>query len=145
MDKALPLTVNPQLLARQAESLVGTLPLADLPRLKTALVSCDGGVAVLLNFMQNERGHVCITGTLSARLQLPCDRCAKSMTCDVQTSLNLMPVITDAQADKLPSPFEPVFLKDKVLSISALVEEELLLALPMVVTHPDGECSLCSN
>jgi uncharacterized protein len=59
---------------------------------------------------------------------------------DIELSLAL--VATEAQADSLPDGYEPLVLDSPMLSLIALVEDELILALPIVALHPDSECSV---
>jgi len=83
-----------------------------------------GGIAVVeLNF----------DGT--ARLQ--CQRCLGAMEVGVEASTEVGLVATEADVSRVPEEFEPVLAPEGRISVGELVEEELLLTLPIVPLHEE--------
>ncbi len=142
MKGQLPLKVNPFLLAKQFAKLEGRIPVSDLPRLREVVCNDSGYVDVLLEFGKGEFGPIYIRGQISALLELECQRCGEPVSCDINVEPNVSPVLTDSQAKHLPKEFDPVLLDDESVVVADLVEEELLLSLPMIAKHPLGECQV---
>lgn len=117
--------------------LSGTLPLSDLSRLRDSLTDLYGEVRFQLCF--NRIGRVpAITGCVEARLPLTCQICLGPMECVVRQEIRLGIVSTLAEVDLLPDSFEPLLLEQSSIDPKEILEDELLLALPIVPQH--GVC-----
>jgi uncharacterized protein len=96
-------------------------------------------VAVNFEFLRNETGIPVIAGSLETSLELECQRCLKPMEWPLQLEFKLM---IDASDDITgSSDDDTVFSKDGVIDIVELVEDELILAIPLVATHEDRSCN----
>ena len=51
------------------------------------------------------------------------------------------PVHSDEEAQRLPENYDPLLLTDETLPLATLVEEELLLSMPIITRHKLAECS----
>ena len=136
----LPATIDPIQLAERGACLTGTLPLKSMPRLMQTCLEGSDDVHVDLLFERGEGEQVFIMhGTLRVRLRMTCQRCLEGMDLDVEASPWLMLMRPGSRRDRLDD--EPdILVVDKPLLLSALVEDELLLALPMVPAHALSEC-----
>jgi uncharacterized protein len=136
----LPATIDPIQLAERGARLTGTLPLKGMARLTQNCLDEAGGVHVDLVFERGEGQEVFLMhGRLRADLHLTCQRCLEGMDLTLEASPWFILVKSDASRDTLED--QPDFLvADKPLSLSALVEDELLLALPMVPMHERSRC-----
>ena len=136
----LPATIDPIQLAERGARLTGTLPLKSMPRLAQTCLDGSGDVFVDLSFERGEGEKVLLMrGTLRTSLRVTCQRCLEDMDLDVEASPWLMLMRPGSRRDRLDD--EPdILVADKPVSLSALVEDELLLALPMVPTHELSEC-----
>ncbi|MBE9567253.1 MAG: DUF177 domain-containing protein [Proteobacteria bacterium] len=135
----LPETVD---FVRQVElnrTLEGVYPLSKFTRLGELLLSDEGFISVKLEFGQCV-GFDCLRAQISAKLQLECQRCLDSAATDVSGSFKFALVRNEEESELLPEELEPYLLEGDEQSIIDLVEDELLLCLPMVTTH-EGECS----
>jgi len=140
----LPATLNPQKLCQTAPvgglRLVGHIPLGKLPNLDEALkeqVATE--VAVLAVFSMDSEGYGSIAGDLSVDLVLICQRCMQPMDQSIRATFLVSPVVSDAQADRLPSRYEPLLVTDGEIVVTQWIAEELYLALPFVPRH-DFKC-----
>lgn len=158
MSRRLPEFIEPLRLVEKRQALQGDIALSQMKRLVSLLSDSadederangsgdsDGDVRVDLQFGVDDSGQANIRGMLTARLQLNCQRCMQPMKFDVEAHVSLAIVHNDSQAKNLPDRYEPLLLRkddvstDKV-SLTELVEDELLLALPAIAMHKIEEC-----
>ena len=131
----LPQFLDPRKYADQGRVVEGQLTVGDLPRLQDYRESLDQPVAISLAFGRDEEGHRRIEGEVSTKLVLPCQRCLEPVTCDVQATINVALVWNEDQAKALPERLDPWLIDDEPMVLTDLLEEELLLAMPLVALH----------
>jgi uncharacterized protein len=137
----LPNRVLPWQLAQSRRVLQGQVPFAQMPRLGHELLDKEGCAWVELAFDCDEEGRYFVQAHIKACLHLTCQRClqAVSINHDTRTQIGLM--VNESEIQRWPDQYEPWIVKPaETASLWNLVEEELLLALPVVVRHPIGEC-----
>jgi len=110
------------------------VPLAELPRLRSQLTSVEGVVRGRVHFTR-ESGLVVAALTVSGAATLACQRCLQPMTEPVDSSVRVALITTEADASRVPEHLEPVLASGGRITVGELVEEELLLALPIVPLH----------
>ncbi len=142
MSTRLPESVDPWRLASRQASIDGESELRLLPRLVEAVAEAPGTLKYHLGFYTDERKRVRISGAVKARLVLGCQRCLGLMELPVDAKVDLAVIEADAQAALLPEECEPVLAVNGQIRISELVEDELLLALPQIPVHPEGDCRI---
>jgi len=71
---------------------------------------------------------------------LRCQRCVGTFWLDVHTKPVLALVEGPDEAADLPEEYDPLLLEDRLVRSDALIEDELLLAVPPIPRHPDGSC-----
>ena len=114
----------------------GTLRVAELTRLGAALhAEQERAVCVTLRFGRTVAGQVCIELAFAARLQMTCQRCLEPVEHTVDESIDWVVVGSDAEASAVTGEGEPLVLVDDRLQPAALVEDELIVSLPMVARH----------
>ena len=140
--QALPHVVDALRCCQQQAVVQGEVPLSALPRVAAQLqLSTEALAAVHLDFSVDEQGRRRIAGTVTATLPLQCQRCLDVVELAVSSELALALVWTEEKAAQLPRTLDPVLMAEPELDLYALVEEELLLALPLVPQHPVGQCA----
>ena len=135
----LPETAN---FVRQVElnrTLEGVYPISKFTRLGEVLLSSEGFVSVKLEFTRSV-GIASLRGKVSAKLLVECQRCLQPVETEVNGSFKFALVHSEDEFDLLPEEFEPYLLEGEEQSIIDLVEDELLLSLPMVTIHQEA-CS----
>jgi uncharacterized protein len=136
----LPAVIDPILLAERGATLTGTLPLKSMTRLAESVSDVDAEVEVVLDFRRTEGGNVFeMSGRLHTRLHATCQRCLQALELDVEARPRLLLLRPGDRAD-LAGPEADTLVVDKPLALAQLVEDELLLALPMYPAHPAGQC-----
>ncbi len=140
MSGDLPATVDAIRLADARTRLQGELPLSRMTRLRTACPDQHGQAQVDLYFERaGERGLRRIHGTVVAKVQLICQRCLQPLTLDLRAQPSLIVVKSEERPDLAEDDSE-VVIADAPISLSDMVEDELLLAMPMIPKHEAREC-----
>ena len=142
MSDRLPDRIKPLHLAETRQILSGYLPLEKMSRLVPVLSDPRGTVAVELEFGIDEQNIRNAKGRLQTTLNLVCQRCFRSLPFPVSSELTLGMVTTMAEADLLPESYEPLLVNEPTVSLLEMIEDELLLSLPLVIRHEESECQL---
>ena len=144
MAKRLPELISPLRLARSRRSLKGRIPLKHLRRLCSSLYSEAGEAEVELDFGRDEVGILCVRGRIDAWLILTCQRCLEPTEIRAKAEVRLGLVSTDRDAERLKGQYDPLVVDEERISLTDLVEDELILALPEVPMHAKAVCSIAS-
>ncbi len=118
------------------------VPLAELPRLRAQLASVSGEAHGRVHF-RRMAGVAVAELTLSGTAHLVCQRCLGAMDVGIETEAQVGLIPTEADAGRVPEELEPVLAPEGRISAGELVEEELLLALPIVPLHPEADGGSC--
>jgi len=124
--------VNAVELAGRSATLERRLSLRHLPRLVEAGALEGTRASAELVFGKIE-GRTTVEVQVSGELVLTCQRCLRPCTCTVNESASLVVMASDA--DEVPGGFEPLLGDAERLSVTELIEEQLLLGLPLVPKH----------
>lgn len=136
----LPGTIDPIQLAERGARLTGTLPLKSMPRLAQGSQEDSGDVMVDLAFERQEGEKVFIMhGALRVHLRVTCQRCLEAMDLELKAAPWLILLKSGERLERQEGDTD-ILVADKPLSLSGLVEDELLLALPMVPMHAPEQC-----
>lgn len=144
-DERLPVHIDPLRMAETRRLLQGHVDLAEMARLGDALLGNDGSVAVSLEFGIDEEGIRFMRGHLRTDVTLECQRCLEAMQYAIDSTFALAMVRSAAEAEALPSHYEPLQLDGQPLFLRDVIEDELLLALPIVPRHAREECGVTLN
>lgn len=120
--------------ARQTRTLAGTFPLASLSRLVDVLADTNGTASWQLAGSLDARGRPCMRLTVQANLHLICQRCLQPVSEPLDLDSTLRFVSEAALQDDADDEVDELVL-EAGLDILALVEDELLLALPFAPRH----------
>ena len=108
--------------------------LADLDRIRP-LLRRDAGTARGQFRFHRESAAPVAEGHVSATLTLTCQRCLGEMTLPIEADSRL--AFVAAVGTEVAGSREPVVTPDGQVSLATLIEEELLLALPLAPMHSD--------
>lgn len=136
----LPASVDALKFCQQGLRVSGVLPLTGLQRLSQQLYLAEGDAQAELSFAVDEQSRKVVNGHVEAVLPLVCQRCLERIDTPVAVELALALVWNDDQAAQLPRSLDPVLMETEELDLATIVEEELLLALPLVAMHEEGAC-----
>lgn len=131
--------------AAAGERIAGKLPLTRLPRLADVLASREGALDCALAGLRatDEAGGgetgLCLHLQVNGRLRLYCQRCLAEVgfDCAIDSRLLLIPPDAEWPEEDLETDDCDAIPASRELSVLSLVEDEVLLALPLVPRHAD--------
>ncbi len=118
-----------------------SVELAELPRLRSRLASVDGTVRGHVHFMR-ELGFAVAELSMTGSAVLQCQRCMEKMERPVAADSRVALIPIESDISRVPEDLEPMLAPGGRISIPEIVEEELMLSLPIVPLHENpAECA----
>jgi uncharacterized protein len=136
----IPPHVDPRKLADRGVTLEGEMPLASFERLCDPLADNAGTVHAKLVFERDERRAVTIHSELEVEVKMVCQRCLELVALPIRSECHYAVVKEGADTQSLPKGYDVLEVGEDPLDLMTLVEDELLLALPIVPAHAPEEC-----
>jgi uncharacterized protein len=129
--------------ARAEQFVVGSLPVANLKRLEDVLFDNEGAVSYEVRGGRSARNRPQLELRITGRLHLQCQRCLGLLNYAVDVTNILLLVANGSQADdEADDPEAPdVIEATPELDVAGLIEDEVLLSLPLAPRHPEGACA----
>ena len=128
--------------AKLEKELVGTCAPASLERLAPLLGAEDGCVEYSLKGFVRRDEKPAIRLGVRARVTLQCQRCLEALTVEVESSRDLVFVpserLTAFEDEEEDADYLPL---EDALDPLVVVEDEVLLALPIAPRHAEGSCA----
>jgi len=119
--------------ARAGATLSGTLEIADLPRL--AELGCSvAQIRYTVRGGATEQGRPALLVAAAGQVELACQRCLEALGVPVEIEAELELAETQQAIDQAEDDIDRV-LASRTMAVAALVEDEVILALPMVPKH----------
>jgi DUF177 domain-containing protein len=123
------------MLAERAAVLEGEIPLKQMARLSDLLRANSGSVRASLRFRQRLGGWLILRLEYEATLQLTCQRCLEPLVHHVNANVELGLLESDAVQSYSPEGVEPFVVEGGRFNPAVLIEDELIVALPLVPRH----------
>jgi uncharacterized protein len=132
---------DPAGFARSAGKREGRLPIAALGRVRDVLADTAGSVRYVIRGGLDVQGRPKLELEVSGKLRLHCARCSDPLDHRLELTTRLLL----AQAGEMPpvddDPDAPEWIEAGLaLDLPELVEDEILLGLPLSVRHEQGGC-----
>ena len=148
VQKPLPIRFDPINFADHSSELEGPIATKWMLRLKDNVVAMDDMAAAKLSFSRGLYGYPLVRGQVNITVIMRCERCLDELRVDLNPYIKVLvkpetETLPDEEGDKDGDRQEFHEYDGKSLVISDLIEEELLLALPLVPKHQD--ISLCNQ
>jgi uncharacterized protein len=129
--------------ARKSAEIHDTIAVFDFSRLKDQLFSPDGEVHYKLIGGRSAEGHPQLSLQLAGKLRLVCQRCLGPLEFELDTDTVFFLVPDE---NRLPAPEDErddveYLVADAPIGVIELVEDEVLLGLPLAPMHEDVNCS----
>jgi len=133
----LPKTIEPIKGAQRKKEFEGIIPSQFLIRLNEIMDNSD--IHVTLQCDYDIRKVVYIKGKITTSVSLHCQRCLKKITHPIEIAFCYMP--SNDEYDIIPEGYEEIELDEKgYVNLYDLIEDEILLSLPMIPLHKPEEC-----
>lgn len=129
-------------LAKAGERLEGLLNLDMMQRVASLVKRHDGDVSYCLSFELDAEGRINISIEIAAKLEMTCQRCLQPMRVAIARETELAAVKDKSALQGLSPKYEPLLLSEQVqVSLLDLLEDELILAIPLAPLHDPADCS----
>jgi len=140
-EEKLPVSFDPVRFAKWGRHLEGSIPLSKMSRIAEQATELRGDVSVSIDCSMGEDRVRALRGHIKAIVPMQCQRCMDEVEIPVDSHFALGVVDSEVFAEKLPEEYEPLMIEeDEKLFLQELIEDELILALPIVAMHPKEEC-----
>jgi uncharacterized protein len=118
------------------------IPLSRLPRVQAKFAGAEGAVSGHAHFRREAALRVAEL-EMHGDAHLVCQRCLTPMVWPLDSESRAAILANESDADRVPQDLETVLAVDDRIRVSDLVEEEVLLTLPLVPLHADpADCAM---
>jgi len=142
MKTGLPAEIDPIQLSEEGTRLTGELSGTSMSRLREDCTAISGPVRIDLRFDKTTGGQRLMSGTIELLCQTLCQRCMRSMDLSLEAKTLTLLLTPEEQVAAGDSDVRESIIAKGRVSLSSLVEDELLLAMPMIPMHDSSECSV---
>ena len=125
-------------MAERQGVLEGDIALADLGRLKGLLSSSDGTARARITLRRGHDELLLMDLGCEAALELTCQRCLEPVTYKVNEKTEFAVAETEESLAILPRGTELIALDGDRFQPASVIEDELIVSLPLVPRHGDG-------
>ena len=122
--------------------MAGSVAFKRMPRLAEMLCDGAGHADFSLGFGRDAGGQARVLGQITAKLVVLCQRCLEPMEVCVEREVRLALVGENDDLASLDAAYEPLLVGDEPVSLSGIVEDELILAMPNFSRHPRSKCEM---
>ena len=138
------IVVNNLEFSRNAKVLRGKIAIANLYRLRDYLHSADGVIDYKLSGEVDAEGNPLLHLAVKGKLCLKCQRCLGELEHDVELVSDLVLIENEQEFPEITEENEDVdcILAETEMDVLALLEEEIVLNLPLSPMHETGACSV---
>jgi uncharacterized protein len=133
MSDKFPDLIDPLLFAERRSALSGELKIATLERLSDSVIDHGGNVSARIEFGK-EGKRIVVSGHIEGAVELECQSCLQPLVWPLDIDFKLA-VVSSLQEAKQLDDCEPLLLDSDTISLTALIEDEILLALPDYPRH----------
>ena len=128
-------------LAEREAVLSGEIELRQLARLREILHSDRGNIQASLKFHRQTNGSVTVDLIFETVLELICQRCLEPVVRNVSERSSLTLLAPESMNSREAKEGEAVVLTEGRLNPAALIEDELIVSLPIIPRHAEiDEC-----
>lgn len=122
-------------LAQRGRPLEGEIPVERFERLAGLLRSTAGSVRAKIDFSRGHDELLLLDLQCEAGLELECQRCLEAVDHDVDIQASFAIAESEDSIALLPQGIEPIELNGDRFQPATLIEDELIVSLPLVPRH----------
>jgi uncharacterized protein len=136
------LVIDPARFARDRVRLTGSIAAAALPRLAEQLHGAGGSIGYEVEGFLSERGHPGLHLRLDGEIEVRCQRCLGALRTRIESRRDVVLVEGADEFAQRSDEDETMDIIPAVprLDLRTLLEDEVLLGLPVAPCHAEGEC-----
>ncbi|WP_163931193.1 23S rRNA accumulation protein YceD [Paraferrimonas sp. SM1919] len=141
-ETKIPVTIDPVRAAQKLSTYNGIIPGRQLKRLNGVCAGDCSEVKVSLESGVDIQGIVYLKGKAVTELTLDCQRCMTPFNTEVTVEFCFTPIGDETEIDELPQAYEPIETSEYgEIRLHDLIEDELIIAVPLIPVHNDGQCN----
>ncbi len=134
-----PVEVDPRRFCRDSQSWETQSEVSAFPRLAREFT--QGALFCRVAGQTDQRGGLSLLLAIHGEVELTCQRCLGGMRHTVQIERTLHLARNETELERLDAlPDGDAILAGEKLNLVDLVEDEVLLSLPLAAMHAEGEC-----
>lgn len=135
------IVINSLSFAREGRSLQGELPFFDLERLQDVLADLSGTVRYSLQGRVSRQGKPQLSLKVEGTAPVICQRCLGlyGFPLSIASTLELLADEADISQDELEDDTRDFLVAQMEMDVAALIEDEIILALPAAPRHEECE------
>ena len=135
---------DPFRFARNGELLEKVVSLTPEGRLE-GVIADKSDLSLQMKGYKTEQHRYVLEGSLQGFVVVQCQVCLENFQMPVAIEFRLYLVKSEKQADDLQQEFEPLIIEDDSLALIDLVNNELILSMPVAISHIEVEGKDCIN
>jgi len=139
MNTSLPEIVDVWRMVAGRRIFQGKLPQSSLQRLTGSLADAEAFIVYYLEFGKDDFGVAYLNIQAETPLTLICQRSLESFVLPVRVETRLGLITHEQEETALPKGYEPLIIENGQLHLTDVIEDELILALPIVPIDPESE------
>ncbi len=134
--------IQPRKLANKGGQLSYHWKISDFERLDGLLYSDQGSISAELTGRTDDRHRNLVETTIKANVQLQCQTTFEPIHYAIDTKVVYCSVISEEQIANLDDEYEPLLVEDGAVDIKRVIEDELILSLPIIANKSSEEIGL---
>jgi uncharacterized protein len=139
MSVTMPSSVDVWRMVTARRSFEGSLPVASMARLGEVLATSEGDATYTIDFGRDDFGTAYLALRAEAPLTVICQRSLDPFVLPVAIDLRLGLIADERDEAGLPPGYEALLVQeDGRVDLTAVIEDEFLLALPLVPVNPES-------
>lgn len=139
MSTGLPDTVDAWRMVAQGRCFEGSLPLVSMTRLADSLVTVEGNIQFIIEFGRDDFEVAFIALHVEGQLPLLCQRSLEPFDWPFSINTKLGLISREEDETGLPAGYEALLIQNDEVRLADVVEDELILALPLVPIRSGSE------
>ena len=122
-------------LGQREAQLSGEIDLEQLKRLRELLHSDSGSVRASFKFGQHGAGYITVDLDYEISFELECQRCLEPIKENASRRVSFVIVESQSMEAGAPAGYEPITLLGDRFQPATLIEDELIVSLPLIPRH----------
>jgi uncharacterized protein len=139
--RALPRRTRISAFCGRSQSLELKLAVAGMSRLVDLIAGSEGELKLKLAGRMDAQDGAWISGEVSGALSLLCERCAQAFDWPLQLALDVRVVAGEEEEARVIGSIDTWLAESDEISLADAVEDEVILALPLVAHCDRPDCS----
>ncbi len=117
----------------------GEVALSELPRLSAELLEATPVATYDMAFGRDEDGRQLVSGKLAVTVSMRCQRCLEPVQVTLAPQFVWECVWSETQFPNVAAGHDPYLLSEDPVPLYEMIEDELILSLPLVPGHQEHE------